>query len=79
MQKLIDQYSKSPDICFGSILIADQSLRTHVDGTTNRNIFEGGFGPYGEAKVCNFERAVVYKNIGNFNISRDYKVLIQVL
>lgn len=40
MQKLINKHTEGPDICLGAIYVVDESLRRHIDGRTDIDIFE---------------------------------------
>ncbi len=66
MDKFIDEYSKRPNICLGTIEIMDKPLGTHIDWTANSNIFEYLIGFDGETKITKLVSVLMDKDIGNF-------------
>ena len=71
MDKLINEYSKRPDICLGTIKIIDKPLWTHIDWTTNSNIFEYLIRFDGETKITKLVSVLMNEDIGNFQITVD--------
>lgn len=71
MDKFIDEYSKRPNICLGTIEIMDKPLGTHIDWTANSNIFEYLIGFDGETKITKLVSVLMDKDIGNFQITVD--------
>ncbi len=79
MQKLVNQNSKGPYIGFRSIIVIDQAFGTHVNGAADWNVCKQRFGADGEPKVGNFVILVAEENVGNFKVSVDDKIFIQIL
>ncbi len=61
MKKLVNNNSQSPNISFWSILVVNQTLRTHVNGTTDIEVFEFFFIFDCKSKVGNFGTSVLGK------------------
>lgn len=54
MEELIKNDPQSPDIGFGPILVVNEAFWTHVDGTSDVEIFEFLFVFDCESEVCDF-------------------------
>jgi hypothetical protein len=79
MQHFINHDAKSPDISFWAILMQDQTLRTHVDGTTDANVFEGLVKLNGKSKICNFGTSRgIKEDVGRFEISMNDITLMKI-
>jgi hypothetical protein len=61
MKKLINDDSKSPHISFRAVLIVNHALRTHVNRTTDIEIFKLVFVFYSKTKVSNFSSSILWK------------------
>ena len=73
MKKLVNNNSESPDIRFWSVLIMNETLRTHINGASNVEVFEFVFVLDSEAKVSDFCISVLgEKDVRQFKISVDY-------
>jgi len=68
MIEFIDEYSKGPNVGFRSVYIMYESLWTHIERTTNSDVFEGVFGLDGKSKISQFEGIALDEDIGHFNI-----------
>lgn len=80
MKKLINDDSESPDVCFWSVLIVNETLGTHVNGTANIEVSEFFFVFDSKAKVSNFGISVLgQKDIGQFKVPVDYRIVFKVL
>lgn len=80
MEKLVNDDSKSPNICFGPVLVVNETLRAHVNGASNVEVFEFVFVLDSKAKVSDFGISVLgQKDVGHFKIPVDYGVVFKVL
>ncbi len=79
MQKLINHNAERPDIGFGSIVVIDEAFRSHVNWTADRYVGKKRFGPDGESKIGDLVVVVGKENIGNFEISMNDKILVEIL
>ena len=61
MKKLINDDSKSPHISFRTVLIVNHALRTHINRTTNIEIFKLVFVFYSKTKVSYFSSSILWK------------------
>lgn len=59
MKKLINDDSKSPYISFRAVLIVNHALRTHVNRTTDIEIFKLVFVFYSKTKVSYFSSSIL--------------------
>ena len=71
MNQFVDEYSKGPNIGFRTIEIINQSLRTHINRTSNSHILENFVSPDGEAEIAEFISVLMDKNIRYFKITVD--------
>jgi len=68
MEKLIDEYAKSPDISFRPINIMNKPLRTHIERTTNSDIPKLVFSLDSKSKIPQFELVLLNEDIGHLDI-----------
>ena len=85
MKKFIDENTKSPDICLWSIVVINETLRSHVNGWTYTHILE--IAPElniflrckdCKSKISYLGPTLTDKNIGNFQISMNNILLCKI-
>ena len=82
MQNFVYKHSKSPNICFRSVHVGNQSLRRHVYGAPNIDVLETlirSFKLFSKPKVSNLGNSVAQEYISYLQISVNYLVVAQIL
>ena len=79
MQKLIYHNAKRPYISFWPIIVIYQTFRTHINGAANGYVGKERFGPDWKPKVSDLVIVIGKENIGDFEISVDDKILVEIL
>lgn len=74
MQKLVKQNTERPNVCLGAVVVVNQALRTHVNGTPDGNVAENGFGSDRKSKISHFVTALFHKNVRQLYISMYDKI-----
>ena len=79
MQKLINHDTKWPYISFRPIIVIYQAFRTHINGAANGYVGKERFSPDWKPKVSDLVIVIGKENIGDFEISVDDKILVEIL
>lgn len=78
MQQFKDENSECPNIGFRTINVMNKSLRSHINGRSNIDVFEiipnlsiKLLRKLGEPKICNLSSPIMKENIGYLKISMN--------
>lgn len=78
MQKLVDQHTEGPNVCFRTVNVMDKTFWRHVNGRSNVYIFEFYSRSLCKSKVCYLGLTIMNENVGYLQIPMYYAHMTQI-